>query len=158
MKRKAKKQVKDADFYREVALPELEIKKYGNSCCIRIPVKVMKKELTLRKRVRPFLVIFDGESYRHVSLPITEIRRIGNSCGILIIKPMMRRHKLEVGMKVVPHLFLRDKLNTDECPEDEIILVIDGKVSTIKKVDYYVFKKWKKQEDKKYREIMKDYL
>lgn len=152
-----RRKAKDVDFYREVLLPELEIKKHGNSCCIRIPAEVMKG-LTVRKRVRPILLIFDKKNFRQIPLPITEIKKRGNSSVIFIVQSMMRMHKLEVGMRVVPHLFLRDKLNTDECPEDEIILVIDGKVSTMKKTDYYALKQLKKQKDKEYREIMKDYI
>jgi len=84
--------------------------------------------------------------YREEVLPLTEIKKSGNSASITITKNMMKYHNLEVGMKVRPIFFIREKLNSGELEKGKCYFVDEsGKVTRINKGEKIKFEHWKKE-------------
>ena len=88
--------------------------------------------------------------YREEVLPLTEIKKSGNSASITITKNMLKLHNLEVGMKVRPILFIRERLHSNELEKGKCYFIDEsGKISKISKSEKVKFEHWKKENNEK---------
>lgn len=161
---KGTKDYKKIKYFRDINVPSTKIRFTGNRHLITLSSSFLKEnDLNIGQRVRPILLVLksslqvdtkNSSCFREVYLPITEIKRYGNAASITIIRPIVKRWKLNVDQIVHPVLIVKETLNVSDFPDDELILIKHGIVSTIKKRDWIAFMAWNDAEKQNIKSML----
>lgn len=128
-------------IYKNIFLADTQIKKCGNSYGFMIPTQIMKKnDLQQGQTVRPILLVptpkLKTKDFKEVPLPFLEIKKCGNSAFIRIRKSLIDMYKLDELHPISIYLHARQVFYKDEVPQDEVIIMGNGKIKHVDKSTY----------------------